>query len=95
MRHISNAPAEEKFKQIVRDLVALEIYPSPAAIMRQYNHQQVNNHNLNGRQVRWRAQVLQELGWKYLANPSKLKQWVPSDSPIQPKSIDPITLEES
>lgn len=52
--------AEEKFKNVVRDIVAANEYPGPTAInlkLRGYK----SNH-LNGRETRWRREAMKKLG---------------------------------
>jgi hypothetical protein len=56
--------AEFDFKCAVIDLIDEGTYPSPTAITAILPRRQVT-HNLNGREVRWRAEILTALGWVY------------------------------
>lgn len=55
-------PAEATFKGAVRGLVADGIYPGPVQIRRRLGRSP-GSQTINGRQMRWRADVLLELGW--------------------------------
>ena len=90
------APAEERFKNVVRYLVQEGVYPSPKAIRLEisddgYRSRQL--HNLNGRECRWRVEVLEELGWVHVTAGSPFliksrlytttrdckRSWIPAD----------------
>lgn len=56
--------AERAFKVVVIKLVSNGIYPSSGQIEKFLGRKV--SHNLNGRECRWRSQVLTELGWTYV-----------------------------
>lgn len=56
--------AEEKFKDVIRAIVLASQYPSPMIILAALGDTR-RRHNLNGRQCRWRAEILREMGWTY------------------------------
>ncbi len=56
--------AKMKLKLAVRRLIRDGVYPSPRMIDRELNR--VTRNNLNGRDCRWREEVLRELGWTHV-----------------------------
>jgi hypothetical protein len=60
-------PAETRFKEVVAELAASGVYPSPNAIRKALGRPSRSDRNggdvLNGRETRWRRQVLYERGW--------------------------------
>jgi hypothetical protein len=54
--------AKEKFQRVVEDLVSEGVYPSPKAIL-SILVGETKRHSLNGRQIRWRTEVLERRGW--------------------------------
>ena len=60
--------AKERLQAAVREIVARGLYPGPLAIHRELafaGHKHgAARHELNGREVRWRAEVLERLGWR-------------------------------
>ena len=59
---------EQRFKNAVRWVVEVEgKYPSPTAILSALESPRVASHNLSGKECKWRAEALTELGWTYLA----------------------------
>lgn len=53
-------PAEERFKNCVKSLWDRGIYPGPTAINIELRESQSNH--LNGRETKWRREVMKELG---------------------------------
>lgn len=56
--------AEQKFKQIVNQLIDRGVYPGPTAINVEVHGYKSNQ--LNGRETRWRREVMKERGVKLL-----------------------------
>lgn len=54
--------AEAAFKATVRTLVTVGIYPGPVQIRRALGRRD-GSQTINGRQMRWRGEVLSALGW--------------------------------
>jgi hypothetical protein len=52
-------PAEERFKNIVRSLHERGIYPGPTAINIELRGHKSNH--INGRETKWRREVMEEL----------------------------------
>lgn len=59
---MSRLTAEEKFKNVVRDIVAAGEYPGPTAINLKLRGYKSNR--LNGRETRWRREAMNKLGVK-------------------------------
>jgi hypothetical protein len=52
--------AEEKFKQVIRMLHKKGVYPAPTMLnMMIHGH---NSDNINGRETKWRREMMKELG---------------------------------
>lgn len=68
--------AETVFKLTVRYLVQEGIYPAAKACFRYlgYDHWW-HRDSLNGRQCRWREEVLEELGWTYVGVHVRKGRW--------------------
>lgn len=54
--------AEARFKAAVRAIIGRGEYPSPGAIQREQGR--TVTHNVNGRETRWRSEVLLASGWR-------------------------------
>jgi hypothetical protein len=59
-------PAEQRFKLAVIRLVLQNEYPSPGNIERALGRHVT--HNINGRECRWRREVMTAMGWTYHAD---------------------------
>lgn len=70
-------PAEQKFKEAVYQLIDDLRYPGPVPILKIIGRSTAR-HSLNGRECRWRDQVLTGLGWKYIGYPNR-RTWEPPD----------------
>mgnify|MGYP001570453907 CR=1 FL=1 len=57
------SPTVRKFNTAVFDLLSRGIYPSPGKIEAKLGHRV--RHNLNGRECKWREQVLLSEGWSH------------------------------
>jgi hypothetical protein len=67
--------AESRFKLVVFSLVYFGFYPSPGRIERWLGHHV--RHNLNGRECKWREEVLTSFGWTHKWSPGGLPAWQP------------------
>lgn len=71
--------AETIFKAAVLILVSKGIYPGPVQIRRQLGRGS-GSQTINARQMRWRAEVLELLGWAYKFDVKKRHAWTPPAS---------------
>lgn len=76
------SPAEIRFRVIVVILVARGVYPGPAAIRKALGtHETCGSslqHSLNGRECRWREDVLVRNGWTWTGE--RPRSWQPPES---------------
>ena len=70
-------PAEATFKQAVQDIITEGKHPSAVRILVKLGRKR-NSGMINGRETKWRAEVLRELGWSLsLDQYGHPKKWVP------------------
>ena len=73
-------PAERRFKNAVRLLVKIGVYPGPVQLRRHLGRA-AGSRTINGRETLWRRAVLRQMGWKELPWPLGGRyRWIPPRS---------------
>ncbi len=66
--------AEDRLKRAVVELIAAGVYPGTVAVCRRLGFSRLRP-DLNGREMRWRAEVLEAAGWRHETEGSR--SWSP------------------
>ncbi len=69
--------AERRFKDAVRLLVRVGVYPGPVQLRRLLSRDE-GSQTINGRETRWRAAELRRMGWRKRRWPHRHRHsWIP------------------